>query len=118
RLGHPEEALGSYRRALRTWEQLPDAISRASSVAYNRACVYCRCGTLLNSGRSGLTAGDKVERGRYADRAMGALRQAVAAGFRDARLMQPDDDLAPLRSREDFRALLMDLNFPDDLFAP
>src|SRR5262249_592392 len=118
RLGHPEEALGSYRRALRTWEELPDSSSRASSVAYNRACVYCRCSTLLNSGRPGPTAGEEVERGRDADRGVDALRQAVAAGFRNGKWIRHDDDLAPLRSRDDFRALLMDLDFPDDLFAP
>jgi hypothetical protein len=45
------------------------------------------------------------------------LRQAVDAGYRNVALMQRDQDLDPLRSRDDFRLLMMDLEFPDDPFA-
>ncbi len=41
-----------------------------------------------------------------ADRAMGWLRRAVAAGFRDAAQIRQHDDLEALREREDFRQLL------------
>jgi serine/threonine protein kinase/tetratricopeptide (TPR) repeat protein len=44
-----------------------------------------------------------------ADRAMGWLRRAVAAGFRDAAQIRQHDDLEALREREDFRQLLAGL---------
>jgi hypothetical protein len=44
-----------------------------------------------------------------ADRAMEFLRQAVAKGFQDAAALKTDPDLAPLRSRDDFRELMQEL---------
>jgi hypothetical protein len=44
-----------------------------------------------------------------ADRAMTTLRRAVAAGYRNIANMRTDTDLDALRSREDFRKLLADL---------
>jgi hypothetical protein len=49
---------------------------------------------------------------------MEALRRSVAAGFRDANRIRKHADLAPLRAREDFRALVGQLGFPDDPFVP
>jgi tetratricopeptide (TPR) repeat protein len=54
----------------------------------------------------------------FADRAMRALRQAIAAGFRDTRALREKQDLDPLRNRADFELLTMDLEFPTDAFAP
>jgi hypothetical protein len=39
-------------------------------------------------------------------------------GYRNVAVMQMDHDLDPLRSRPDFQLLMMDLEFPDDPFAP
>jgi tetratricopeptide (TPR) repeat protein len=44
-----------------------------------------------------------------ADQAMTWLKKAVAAGYRDAKNMKEDKDLAVLRDREDFKALLANL---------
>jgi eukaryotic-like serine/threonine-protein kinase len=44
-----------------------------------------------------------------ADRAMGWLRKAVAAGYRDAERLRSDSDLAALRDRDDFKKLLAGL---------
>jgi hypothetical protein len=60
---------------------------------------------------------EEAERRRYAELAMRALRQAVACGKTDLALFQRVPALDPLRSRADFRALLMDLAFPADPFA-
>lgn len=49
----------------------------------------------------------------HADRAMDALKQAVAAGFTDVAHMTADRDLDGLRARADFRALLADLSRRD-----
>ena len=45
----------------------------------------------------------------YADRAMQMLRAAVKKGFQDAGQMKRDANLSPLRSRDDFKELLADL---------
>jgi hypothetical protein len=46
---------------------------------------------------------------KYAERAVALLRQAVAKGFRDANGMKNDDDLKPLRPRDDFQKLLREM---------
>ena len=48
-------------------------------------------------------------RAQYASRAMDVMRQAVAKGFGNARLMQTDHDLDCLRSRNDFKKLLAEV---------
>jgi lambda repressor-like predicted transcriptional regulator len=49
--------------------------------------------------------------------AMDALRRAVDTGFRDLERMQADTRLDPLRARDDFRLLKLDLAFPAEPFA-
>ena len=58
------------------------------------------------------------ERELQADRAMSALRRAVARGYRAPDDLRTDPCLDPLRSRQDFQLLLLDLEFPDSPFAP
>jgi hypothetical protein len=64
---------------------------------------------------SGLTAA--AGRAQF-ECAIADLRRAAAGGFRMLSLIAFDQDLDPLRSRPDFQALMMDLIFPDDPFAP
>ncbi len=52
------------------------------------------------------TAGQPAEATADADRAMAWLTKAVAAGYTDRAHMTADDDLASLRGRADFRALV------------
>ena len=52
---------------------------------------------------SGKVAGKKEE---YAARAVGLLRAAVKAGFRNAEMLANDEDMALLRGRDDFNKLL------------
>ena len=40
---------------------------------------------------------------------MAWLKQALAAGYKDAKLMKTDKDLDALRDRKDFQKLLADL---------
>jgi hypothetical protein len=54
---------------------------------------------------------------QYADAAMASLGEAIRKGDRDFRHFQTDQDLAPLKGRDDFDRLLMDLAFPTDPFA-
>ena len=51
------------------------------------------------------------------DRAMVTLRLAVDAGYRSFQWMTRDPDLAPLRGRDDFELLVMELAFPAEPFA-
>jgi hypothetical protein len=48
---------------------------------------------------------------------MDILRQAVASGYHSVPWMRRDPDLAPLRARPDFHALMADLVFPSDPFS-
>jgi hypothetical protein len=49
---------------------------------------------------------------------MTALRRAAVRGIKSFDYYRTDPNLDPLRDRDDFRALLMDLAFPADPFAP
>jgi hypothetical protein len=46
----------------------------------------------------------------YGDAAMKLLREAVSKGYKDVAHMKKDTDLYPLRQREDFRKLLVELD--------
>jgi serine/threonine protein kinase len=64
---------------------------------------------LVGKGKASLSAEEKAQRNRYADLAMAALRQALAAGFRDRQRIERTRDLDSLRGREDFQKLLAGL---------
>ena len=65
---------------------------------YDFACVYA-----VASGKST----DKKQ--EYGDRAMELLQKAVKSGYQDAAHMAKDTDLDSLRSRDDFKKLLAEL---------
>ena len=48
---------------------------------------------------------------------METLRRAIRGGYRNAVSIKRDPDLAPLRTRSDFQALILDLEFPADPFS-
>ena len=113
RSGHPAEAVKDYRQAIKVLEGLETIHSWPSTIIIWPATTpgwrnwpahrvrVCRPPRARPSGT-----------GR-----MECLRAAVAAGFRDLARIRTDTDLDPLRSRPDFRLLMMDLAFPDDPFA-
>ncbi len=69
---------------------------------------------LAGRARSGVTA---AEGKAAAAKAMDYLGRAVAVGYRNANEIRIESALDPLRSRDDFRLLMMDLAMPDDPFA-
>jgi serine/threonine-protein kinase len=75
---------------------------------YNTACYLSHTVPLLT---------DPQARSQLADEAMATLLEAVRLGYRDAVHMRQDPDLDPLRARDDFRALMMDLAVPSTPFA-
>jgi eukaryotic-like serine/threonine-protein kinase len=109
-LGRPAEAAAALFEQPGLWDDDPGAL-------YDLACGLALCIPEAPKDGSVPTPEQRAERQRYADRAMDALRRAVAAGFRDASHMIKDPDLRPLRDREDFRALVGELGFPSDPFA-
>jgi serine/threonine-protein kinase len=101
--GRSAEAL----RELSNAREVLERISIGGSNLYNLARAESRLVALTTPG----------ERGPQADRAMEALRRAVAGGYRSPHAIRTDPNLNPLRSRPDFQALLLDLQFPDDPFS-
>jgi hypothetical protein len=76
---------------------------------YNAACTYASI--FEAAGRE--TKSSRAERERYASRAVELFRQAKTAGFFHRRgavtSLTNDPDINPLREREDFKALLREL---------
>ena len=52
-----------------------------------------------------------------ADAAMALLRKAAGMGYRGADAYRTEDALDPLRGRDDFRLLMMDLAMPAEPFV-
>jgi serine/threonine-protein kinase len=109
--GRFSEAVASFRKAIALLDRLP---SRTPEDHYNRACYHSRLAGVAGQPGSGLTS---AEGRTESDRAMVDLRQAATTGFRMLSLMAFDHDLDPLRSRPDFRLLMMDLSFPNEPFV-
>jgi tetratricopeptide (TPR) repeat protein len=99
RAGQVAEAIAEVAALMRTpVADAPGSPKRNADQWYDIACIYA-----VASGKIG---GKKQE---YADRAMELLHKAVKAGYKDAGLMKKDSDLDPLRSREDFKKLLREI---------
>jgi hypothetical protein len=72
---------------------------------FNLTCVFARSSVVAEKDTK-LSAADRARlKAQYADRAMDFLRQAVAKGFQNGKLLKTDPDIAPLRSRDDFQKL-------------
>src|SRR5262249_46412821 len=67
----------------------------------------------VGEGKQGPSPTLEAEKRRYLDLAMDSLRGAASLGFRDAGRLRDDPDLAALRDRVDFRALLAELGDRD-----
>jgi serine/threonine-protein kinase len=110
-LGDPAGATADARRAVRLSEGLPP---RTVRYLFEKACSHATLAGLAGRAGSGVTA---AEGEAAAARAMHWLRRAVAVGYRNANEVRGESALDPLRSRDDFRLLMMDLAFPTDPFA-
>jgi serine/threonine-protein kinase len=93
-MGRANEQAAALRRAQDVIEGMP---KDGPGELYVLACVHA-----LNSAR----ASDEAHRRSEADKAVAALRRAIAAGWRDRDQLREDPDLACLRDRDDFRALV------------
>ena len=110
-LGDAAGAAAAVRRAIGRFEGLP---SPESSDLYAFACARATLAALAGQAGSGVLA---AEGRAEADKAMALLRKAVDEGYRNPGAYRTESALNPLRGRDDFRLLTMDLAFPFDPFA-
>jgi serine/threonine-protein kinase len=114
RSGRGDEALKALQQAL----AIDERYSRSQPMArYDLACDWALCITAVGRDGGERSPQPSDERRRLSDRAMEALREAIAAGYNAVENLKEDPDLDPLRSRLDFQALLLDLIFPADPFS-
>ena len=99
---------GSYIQAAEEAEAL--AREEGDSIhVYNVACIYSNASAA--AGRdSKLSPAERARlETRYADQAMTSLRRAIAQGYGRPDAIKKDADLDPLRTRDDFRKLIAEL---------
>ena len=92
------------------WEGLP---SRGEEW-FATACARAALAGLARRAGSGVSADEAASE---ADAAMALLGGGVAMGHRSHDAYRTEDALDPLRERDDFRLLMMDLAMPADPFA-
>ena len=88
-------ALGRPAEAAATLLEHQDLFAGDPAELYDLACGLSLCIPIVGKGRGELTAEQRAERQTYGDRAMDALRRAVAAGFHDAAHMSKGPRPAP-----------------------
>jgi tetratricopeptide (TPR) repeat protein len=76
---------------------------------YGAGCLLARCVPLADKDATLPQAKRKELAQSYSQQAMALLHQAVTKGFKDVALMKKDSDLDSVRSREEFRRLIADL---------
>jgi serine/threonine protein kinase/tetratricopeptide (TPR) repeat protein len=103
RAGKPAEAVVSLRQARALWAGQP---SLTLAARFDLACNQALVAQLATDPGSGLSASEGRE---AADRAIEALRQAIAAGYRKRGQIRTERSLDALRGREDFKKLMAEL---------
>ena len=109
------ESRREYQRAVGLFEKISNPYR---DDFYNLGCAHARLATSSDPIGRVPTPEEESEARAHADQAIATLRRAVAVGYRDITSLRADPDLDPLRSRLDFRLLLLDAAFPDDPFSP
>jgi serine/threonine protein kinase/Flp pilus assembly protein TadD len=95
--------------AVRTAETCRDLGWDAAADGYSAAVGLSLC-VLAVAKHDKLDAKRRKEAAQfYGDKAMKLLRDAVSQGYKDVAQMKKDTDLDPLRQREDFQKLLVEL---------
>jgi tetratricopeptide (TPR) repeat protein len=97
------EAAAANRRATALYEGIPDL---ANLGVFELACCHAMEAQLAGKDGSGIPAAAGPAE---ADKAMGVLRKAVAAGYRNLYDLRTDPGLDSLRQQDDFKKLLASL---------
>lgn len=101
--GQPDDAKYYGAMVQQSLDRLP---SETATDRYNRACYHAVYSAAIIEGKSSPAAEELRESQQEAELALEELQQAVAAGFNNYALFRTDKDLHSLRQREDFQALL------------
>jgi tetratricopeptide (TPR) repeat protein len=109
-LGDMAGAADDARRAL----EMSEGLSPSPWNLFQTACCHAALAGLAGRAGSGVSAAEGSEE---ATRAIESLRRAVGVGYRNANEVRIESALDPLRSRDDFRLIMMDLAFPVEPFA-
>jgi hypothetical protein len=105
-LAEAKLALGQHARAAATLLEQRQIWENDADGLYSLACGLAQCVLPAAKDLAGSPQKRQAECQRYVDLSLEALRQAVAAGYRDAAHIWRDADLAPLRSRKEIHALV------------
>ena len=97
--GEPARALAPLLRAAELMEK-----SGERSYLYNAACALSLASSIDDSAQPGSPADRQGRQGRC--RRVDLLKKAVDHGLSEPAILQNDVDLVPIKSREDFRALI------------
>ncbi len=103
-MGDLASAAREARKALAYWEELP---SRSADDWFESARAHAVLSQL--AGREGPGGVAKADGPTHADASIESLRRAIAEGLRDRSLLRTDEAFAPLRDREDLKALITEL---------
>ena len=98
--GKPAEVAGQLRRFREAAMALPGG---SAENLYRSSCVFAAA--------AGAGGGTAEETRRYADEAIGTLRKAKEAGFRDLDRLRGNTNLAALRDRDEYRRLVDDIRY-------
>jgi hypothetical protein len=110
-LGGPAGATADARRAVELFDALP---LRSGRVWFDSACAHAALAGLAGREGSGVSAAEATSE---AETAVALLHKAVGVGFRNPDVYRTEDALDPLRDRDDFRLLMLDLAMPSEPFA-
>jgi serine/threonine protein kinase/tetratricopeptide (TPR) repeat protein len=108
-LAQSRVGLGDHTRLATTATDLAGFGFEPAKDSYDAACFLARCVTFANQDTALHEARRKELAQTYTEQALALLRQAVTRGFKDVARVKKDLDLEPLRTREDFRKLLANL---------
>jgi tetratricopeptide (TPR) repeat protein len=113
--GRSAEAIQTYRQG----SELLDALPRETGQHFfNRACFLALCARPANDPSTAPSDLERAERRRHADLAMAALRDALSAGYKNAASLKVCDELDALRDRDDFKAMVTELESAGPAPAP
>jgi serine/threonine protein kinase/tetratricopeptide (TPR) repeat protein len=101
--------LGDHARVAATADVLARLAYDPAIDTYYAAGYLCHCVKLVDKDTKLDKVKSKALSQSYADRALELLRQAVALGFLNVSRLKQDPNLEPLRTREEFRQLLAEV---------
>ncbi len=118
RFGQAHQAAGDMVGASADWSRAVAVFKKVATpdgeLVFIDAGCHASLSSLAGQPGTGLSADD---RGAQSDHAMDLLGRAAAMGYRDPEKYRTETALDPLRRRDDFRLLMMDLVMPGDPFA-